>query len=114
VPRIKLTKGERLFLVRRRRGVSQAEFARHYGVSHDTLSKVEKGRKAPSYDITVRGRINPTPPELVVVLRRRLGLSQAELAEKLGVSKQTILMREQGVGDVEYVLSVLQEVSEVE
>jgi DNA-binding XRE family transcriptional regulator len=62
----------------------------------------------------VRGRINPTPPELVVVLRRRLGLSQAELAEKLGVSKQTILMREQGVGDVEYVLSVLQEVSEVE
>lgn len=94
--------------------MSQADFAARYGVSHDTLSKVEKGRKAPSYDITVRGRINPTPEEMIVIFRRRLGLSQGELAEKLGVSKMTVIARENGRGDVEYVLSVLQEVSEVE
>lgn len=107
MPKIKLTKGERLFLIRKRRGVSQAEFARRYGVSHDTLSKVEKGRKAPSYNITVRGRINPTPGELIVALRRRLNMSQGELAERLGVSKMTVIARENGRGDVEEVLKYL-------
>jgi transcriptional regulator with XRE-family HTH domain len=111
--RVRLTNGEKLFIIRRRRGINQADFAARYSVSHDLLGKIEKGERPAPIRLTVR-KIPPlTVPEKIVVLRRRLGMSQRELAKKLGVTKQTMLKREQGVGDTEYVLSVLQEVSEV-
>lgn len=114
VKKIKLTPGERLYLVRRRRGISQVDFAARYGVSHDTLSKVEKGELKPEHKITVYGRIAPTKGELITILRRRLGMTLDELAEKLEMSKITLMARERGKGDVDYVIAVLTDVSEVE
>lgn len=106
---VKLTKGERLYIVRRRRGMSQEDFAARFGVSHDTLSKVEKGRKLPPHAITVYGRVAPTKGEQITILRRRLGLTIAELALHLDLSKVTMMARERGIGDVDYVLGFLKQ-----
>lgn len=113
-----LTKGERVYLLRRRLGKSQEDVADNIGISHDTLSKIEKG-VAPARltaallkgnSLLYRSRsVRPTKGELITVLRRRLGLTIAELALQFDLSKVTLMSREKDRGDTEYVLGFLRE-----
>lgn len=88
-----MTKGERLGILRRRERLSQAQYARVFGVSRDTYYKWENdvNSTAPSVDLT-----DITLPEACGVLRRRAGITQKELASILGVSRVTINRMERG------------------
>jgi transcriptional regulator with XRE-family HTH domain len=106
---VRLTNGEKLFIIRRRRKVNQADFAARYGVSHDTLMRIEKGKRPAPIRLTVREFPPLTKGEQIVILRKRLGLTQRELALQLDMSKPTLITRENDMGDTEYVLGFLRE-----
>lgn len=89
-----LTLGEKLFLRRRREKISQAEMARRYSVSRYTYMNWEKnvgGIDIPSVDLK-----GITPTEHFVILRRRAGISQLELAARMGIDRKTLWQMENG------------------
>lgn len=106
---IKLKKGELLYILRRRRGLNQAAFAKRYGITHDVLSEIEKGRRAVPPNLRPGGRIAPTKGERVTALRRRLGLSIPDLAHLFDISHITLIARERGEGDASEILDWLEE-----
>ena len=97
---MRLSMGEKLYLLRRRRLQTQPEAARAYGVSLMVFATWEKDRKL--YGI-------PTPPvslrnlqvcEACVILRRRAGMRQEDLAKKLDISLVWLVQMEQGTADL--------------
>jgi transcriptional regulator with XRE-family HTH domain len=100
--RVKLTKGERVFLQRRRYRLTQEHAARRMSMSHDTLSKIEKGKPvADGYgtsplSFVARG-LRPTKGEMITILRKRLGITLDGLADRLNVSRVTIFNREHDI-----------------
>jgi transcriptional regulator with XRE-family HTH domain len=86
-------------------GMLQRELAEQLGVSQGTLENWEQGLNGPEYRHYpavigfLRYDPNPTPKTLgeqIAAARRRDGLTQRELAQKLGVDPTTVQAWEAG------------------
>jgi len=91
--------------LRHKMGLSTEEFARSLGVSYDTISRLERGVSSPSYRsrrklatlfLTSYKEEKEIIPSLIRFLRSKLGLTQEELARKLGISRFTVNRWEKG------------------
>jgi putative transcriptional regulator len=65
---------EQVRMLRKRLGLSQAQFARRFGFTLDTLQQYEQGRRRPSGPASTLLRVIAADPEAVV---RALGLRKA-------------------------------------
>jgi len=89
---LNLTNGERLLLDRRRRGENQEQAAKRLKTTRSWVWMAESGR-------TECKKINLGKVklyELVYIARRRAKLTQQELGEKLGFSREWIKQMELG------------------
>lgn len=93
----RLTNGEQLFLRRRREGLTQVEAATAHNVSRALYSLAERD---------LSNEVRPTKPlptgellghEKCVILRRRAGLTQQDVAAQLGVCRRTMMLMELNV-----------------
>ena len=88
-----LTNGERLRIARRRRNLTQAQFARRFRVQLGAYKRIEadiaRGIRAPAIKRVL-------PFEACRVLRVRKGLTLGELAPRIGVSKWWLCLMERG------------------
>ena len=82
-----LTPSEALLVWRRRRGYSQIEAAEHFGVSRSLYSRWERGQCEDTDCPDVRVSTALSAAEQCLILRRRRGWRQADLARALGVSR---------------------------
>jgi DNA-binding transcriptional regulator YiaG len=104
---MRLTHGEKLFLIRRRRGMNQDAFGARWGLTHDHLTKLERDM-APMPANMLPLKIRPTEGEIITVMRRRLGWTIKGLARYMRASHVTVIRAERGEGDVErYKLSLI-------
>jgi transcriptional regulator with XRE-family HTH domain len=94
----RISKGESLWLWRRRHNLTQAQAAERYGVSCDTMNRAEYDMGG---DKLLAGldfkAIDPTMPELLRLARRRCwcaGISAHRIAEWTGRSRPTLLSAE--------------------
>lgn len=97
-----LTKGERFYLWRRRKGWTQIEAARHFlGKRVRRVDKVadwERGRdEAGCPEVILED--GPTRGEVCAVYRRRNGLRIKDVARLIGVSSPTVIYMERGERD---------------
>lgn len=92
---MRLTKGEKLFLIRRRRGMNQDVFGARWGLTHDRLTKLERDI-APMPANMLPLVITPTEGELVTVMRRRVGWTLKQFADHMQVSHVTMIRVEKG------------------
>jgi len=83
-----LTKGEVQFLQRRRRGHSIQKEAEH---RHLTMQQI---RDMESSQARSAGKLKLTDVEYCVVLRKRTGLTQQQVADALGVSRYWVMLME--------------------
>lgn len=97
---IELTSGEKLFLWRRRKGMSQNQAAKHFKMSRRQYLKMEFDQ-APSPTITL-GQL--TPQEKCIMYRRHSGMTQLEVAEELKVTRLWVNHMENGKGSIDTLL----------
>jgi len=106
--------GKTIRSFRRKRGLSLADLAERSQLSISYLSEIERGKKQPSLEtleklstalnISVQGLFTEnessssplTPGDKIALLRRDKKLSQAELAEKVGISTTYLCQIEKG------------------
>jgi transcriptional regulator with XRE-family HTH domain len=92
---IHLTDGERLLLYRRRRGWTQLEAAKSYGVGVTLYKSWETAEVR--YKPPPRAQLNHVRArEVCFILRRRLGITQKELAARMGICRYWLYSMEQG------------------
>ena len=101
------TLGERLRAWRLERGLEQRDVAAMLGVRPATYGRWERDQKRPAIKLmpgvlTLLGpgscaTSKPLPEERLLSARQLLGLSQAGLAQKLGVDRGTVADWERGV-----------------
>jgi transcriptional regulator with XRE-family HTH domain len=94
------TLGERLRAWRLERGLEQRDVAAMLGVRPATYGRWERDQKRPAIKVMpgVLMRLRPSPSatqkslpeERLLLARQQLGLTQAALAEKLGVDRGTV------------------------
>lgn len=106
--------GERIQKLRKEKGYSQEEFAKHIGIGRSTLANYEQDIRKPSYVILelIAKTLNTTPSYLmgwddnsvgkrIKQRREDLGISQEELAKRVGYkSRSTINKIEKEVNDI--------------
>lgn len=103
---------EDIKVARKRLGLSQQDLAEKIGVSKNTVYNYEQGKKIPESKITILRDIllsdhnTPTESEAFRIIRMNLQLTQAEIAERLGVHPRTIINYESG--DVPIPKSILE------
>lgn len=87
------TRGESLFIQRRRKDQTQVEAAADYNVSADTYREWEadRGENVPR---AVLGQLKPH--EMCVLMRRRAKLTQKQLAGKVGCTRLWVIQMENG------------------
>ncbi len=90
-----LTPGERLRVWRFRNGWSQEAAAQSYGVSPSTYRRYERDEYSAA-DTPYRVLQTLTDVERCFILRRRAGLTQAQVAERIGRSRWFVNMVENG------------------
>lgn len=85
---LKISKGEKLFLDRRKKGLTQPKMALALGIDYYRYRELEqKGH----LDDTVKDITqNVCRGDYCTVMRRRLGLSQEEIAERLGTTRYIV------------------------
>jgi len=88
-----LSPGEALVIARRRDGTSQSRAARDLGVGRMTYSRMENDLHATPFCVLL-GKL--AEHEIFYLLRRRAGLSRAQLASTLGVSLSWLTDMERG------------------
>lgn len=93
------TRGESLLLHRRRKGMSQADAAREYGVSPDRYRDWEKDRRLRDQPRRHLGQLKPH--EVCLLLRRRAGKTQREVAADLGCTRLWLVQMENGSAPVD-------------
>jgi DNA-binding XRE family transcriptional regulator len=98
-----LTAAERLLVDRRRRDETQAEAALRYKVSQSRYSRWERGLDDPIETLgpgPVLPRVSPLKPhEKCLLYRRRVGVTQAKVAEDLNRCKMWVRQMERGEVD---------------
>mgnify|MGYP006430020279 FL=1 len=108
-----LTKGERLLLDRRRRGVSQPEA--QPGVPVDVYRRWETDQFVNEWNVPLIQIDEIQAHEQLLLVRRRLGKNQTEMAEALNVSVAWLKVLETGGTQkretVEKVLETLNELA---
>lgn len=95
-----LTEGEKAMINRRRMQMTQADVAALHGVPQSKVSEWENGKGMPPMAM----RRNPLPLtelEELRLLRKHIGLTIEEVADKLGVSHVTVIAMEKGRRDPE-------------
>lgn len=93
-----LTRGEKLYLKRHRLGLTQLEMSVDLGVIPAQYRAMEhdvEGSKAPFISL---GAMKPR--EIYTILRKREGLSRAELAEQMGISEFWVRKMEKGAAPI--------------
>lgn len=92
---------------RRQRGLTQADVAASAGISVPTLRALERGEGGLRALVSVMTVLNlrwgwaadrVTAAEIVADRRRTRGMSQAQLADRIGVSRQTVIALERDLG----------------
>ena len=89
--------GYTLKKARRTLGLSQRELAEKIGVSKNTIYNYEQGKKIPKSKIQILQEIllsdnkEPANSEVFRIIRMNLGITQAELGDKLGLNARTII-----------------------
>lgn len=99
-PMIKTTKGESLFLWRRRQGLSQPEAAAQFKVSVDTYREWEADQRTKDQPRQLLGGALK-PHEVCVIKRRREKLTQREVGRRMGCTRLWVHQMEAGQGPVE-------------
>lgn len=94
----KLKFHEKLLIWRRRQGMDQIEAAHLYDLPVKEYRNWEKGRRPDWKDSTIHVR-ELTIKEECLILRRRSGILQRELAKKLGCHRVWINEMEKGRAD---------------
>lgn len=92
--RVAMSRGDRLCIERRRRGETQAQAARRWGVSYQLYSSWERDsapRPGPAVEL---GRV--MPHERCVIYRRHAFRTQAQVAEDIGCCVYTVRKMEAG------------------
>lgn len=92
-----LTKGELLFLERRKRNETQAQAAARYGTSLYIYGYWERDKPIRPYP-KVKYRCREKE-EIFIVIRRRAGMTQKQLAKKLKCSENWLRMMEKSQVD---------------
>lgn len=91
---------EILYLYRKRNRLRQVDAAKDFGISPKIYRGWESGRRVPPDEVLVTAResISKTlyTKEEFVILRRRAGLSQKDLAQKLKCSRPWLSLMENG------------------
>lgn len=93
-PLITPTKGESLFLARRRAGINQVEAAQRHGVHVDKYREWEADERTKDQPWARLGALKIN--EVCVLLRRRAGITQRQLAETMGCTRLWINQMERG------------------
>lgn len=95
-----LTNGEKLRIERRRAGNTQAKEAKLRALPLGAYKKLERGEASECYTLlsSLRGMLKNH--ETCMVLRLRKGLTQQQLADKIGVTKWWLCLMEQGEAPV--------------
>lgn len=88
------TKGESLFIWRRRKGLNQVDAAAEFNTSSDTYREWEAGRR--THDLPRQHLGQLKPHEVCVLMRRREKLTQLQLATAMGVTRLWINRMETG------------------
>lgn len=88
-----LTQAECLLLERRRRGESQTRAARRYRIPVSRYVAWERGTREITKPVS---EIVPTPCEKCVVLRKRSGKAQKEIAAEMRRSRMWVVLMERG------------------
>lgn len=88
-----LTLAERVFLYRRRAGLTQAEAAEEAGVSVYQYRALERGEREDPVSVPL-GRLRPH--ERCVILRRRAGLTIDRFAQLVRLSRWWVVQMERG------------------
>ena len=94
-----LSTREKLFIWRKREGLSQNDAAKHFGVSRNEYTSWERMEEAMMRIPLTVSRVQTktlTPQERCVVHRRRAGMNQREVADALGLCRYTINLKETG------------------
>lgn len=86
--KLKISQGEKLFLDRRQKGLTQPKMALALGIDYYRYRELEQqgSRDNTVKDITQ----NVCRGDYCTIIRRRLGLSQEEIAEKLGTTRYIV------------------------
>lgn len=92
---MRLSKGERAYLRRRRAGLLQRDLAREQGVTRKAVMRWEADEIEPPRDLA-RALTRVAPLEELVIARRRSGLRADEIAEQLGRSRMAVWKMENG------------------
>lgn len=106
----KLEPHEILFVSRRRQKLSQAQMAARYNLSLKTYCNLEQGYSDCSALLTLEDKYTWDRlfnHERMAILRRRLRLSQQDLADTLQFSRWWIVQLEQGIGECGTVVEYL-------
>ena len=95
---VKATQAELLFVYRKRENMTQTEMAKQHNVGRVRWSLWERGLETPKIDV---GLISAflTDQERCVILRRREGITQGELAKSIGVSRWWLNQMESGCAE---------------
>ena len=89
---VDLTNGERLFVWRRRKELDQVAAAKEWGVSPTTYRRWEADEANPKP--VPLGKLQTC--EGLTIMRRRRGITQEELAQRVGVSRHWLRLMENG------------------
>lgn len=89
-----LTDGERLYILRRRKGLTQAQMAATLGVHRNTYGPMELSTEDLGMVLEDLGEL--AEAEQCIIKRRREGMTQHELAKKMGISRQWLYYMENG------------------
>lgn len=96
---VKPTKGESLLLHRRRKGLNQIEAAKEYGVPPNRYREWEADCRLDDQPLQRLGQLKPH--EVCLLLRRRSGKTQREIAAALGCTRLWVIQMEGGKAPVE-------------
>jgi len=104
--KMKLTDGEKILLIRKRKELNQSEFGSSYGLNQNMVSMIERDKLSfpgpvPDTDVKHDG-------EYCRILRQRLNIFLESMCEILNVSKPTLIKMEKTGENCKEYLEILE------